>query len=137
MQARVTADRLAGWPPSRDLSALGLSVLCFEAEGEERVQRRPTREASRQRREATDGSHRHPRVRAQSDGIPTCRGGRGMSLLVGSLVRILLGVQSAVRISAGEKETANIGGFAGRVVTVAAPGRPPQRVRPPRTWSGW
>lgn len=60
-----------------------------------------------------------------------------MSLLVGSLVRILLGVQSAVRISVGEKETANIGGFAGRVVTVAAPGRPPQRVRPPRTWSGW
>lgn len=36
--------------------------------------------------------------------------------------------------SVGETETANIGGFGGRAVTVAAPGRPPRRVRPRRSW---
>lgn len=36
--------------------------------------------------------------------------------------------------SVGETETANIGGFGGRAVTVTAPGRPPRRVRPRRSW---
>lgn len=106
MRAPAGADRRGpprGGPPSRALSALGLGVLRFEAEGEERARRRPEREASRPRRDAMGGWHRRPRVRVRSDGTPPCRGGRGMSFLVGSLVQIPSGVQCAAPVQSARQ----------------------------------